>query len=225
MALNGQLPASDLAAIRGGRLRKDAAAAFNAMNDLAHKRYGRYIGIDDSYRPLGRPGDNARGIWDQWAAWERYKAGGNLAAEPGTSNHGWGTAIDVTKDGRRIIDAIGAAFGFSKAWSDAPGESWHILYQTGHFKPNLYPWLPLHVGVKGRQRVSKGLRVFGLTRRLQTCGYIKSRTALFTFEVERSVKKFQSKHHLAVDGVVGPVTWVAVKNSADWCAKHHRKEV
>src|SRR4051812_21580219 len=57
--------------------------------------------------------------------------GGNSAAEPGTSNHGWGTTVDfATEQMRRIIDKIGAKYGWAKSWSDAQNEWWHILWRA-----------------------------------------------------------------------------------------------
>jgi hypothetical protein len=59
---------------------------------------------------------------------------GNLAAKPGTSNHGWGLAVDVASHAMRsMVDAIGAKYGWAKAWSDAPSEWWHIKYEAGHY--------------------------------------------------------------------------------------------
>jgi hypothetical protein len=34
---------------------------------------------------------------------------------------------------RAFIDREGARFGWSKQWSDAPSEWWHVLYQAGHY--------------------------------------------------------------------------------------------
>jgi hypothetical protein len=67
--------------------------------------------------------------------WNLYQSGqGNLAAYPGTSNHGWGTAVDAdTPAMRDLIDEIGVKYGWSKSWSDAPTEWWHICYQAGHY--------------------------------------------------------------------------------------------
>ena len=129
---NGRLPASQLATIHGGaKLAKEAAGAFNAMDPEAVRRFGRHIGVRDAYRILGAPGDLARGRWSQWAAWERHQQGGNLAARPGTSNHGMGLALDLTPDGIWIVNQIGAKYGWAKRWSDAPTESWHFKYKPG----------------------------------------------------------------------------------------------
>ena len=128
MASNGALPQSDLAPIAGGRLRKDAAAGFNAMNQESRERYGVELhptGPLSSYRDL----DGQRQLYNAY-----LNGTGNLAAVPGTSNHGWGLAVDfATPQMRSIVDAIGARYGWSKSWSDAPSEWWHILYQSGHY--------------------------------------------------------------------------------------------
>lgn len=128
MASNGQLPSSDLAPIAGGQLIKAAAAGFNAMNVESRKRYGvelRPTGSMSSYRTYAQ----------QQYLWDLYQSGkGNLAAVPGTSNHGWGVAVDfATPQMRSIVDAIGAKYGWSKSWSDAPSEWWHIRYEAGHY--------------------------------------------------------------------------------------------
>ena len=125
MAANGKLPASALAPIAGGQLEHTAAAAWNAMNVEA-RRNGvelRPTGSRSSYRPYA----------DQQHFWNLYQAGkGNLAARPGSSNHGWGLAVDVATQGMRsMIDRIGRKYGWAKAWSDAPSEWWHLKYRAG----------------------------------------------------------------------------------------------
>lgn len=127
MSDNGQLPPSDLAPIAGGQLRKDCAAAWNTMNIEA-----RGLGLE--LRPTGSA-SSYRSIAQQRALYALYLSGrGALAARPGTSNHGWGTAVDLaTPDMRKMVDRIGAKYGWSKQWSDAKTEWWHILYQAGHW--------------------------------------------------------------------------------------------
>lgn len=128
MASNGKLPASDLAPIAQGQLRKDCAAAWNAMNVESRKNGLEIVptGSKSSYRTYAQ----------QQELYQMYLNGtGNLAAVPGTSNHGWGTAVDVaTQAMRSMIDKIGAKYGYSKSWSDAPSEWWHICFQAGHYK-------------------------------------------------------------------------------------------
>ena len=74
MANNGQLPASDLADIPGGRLRKDAAQAWLAMRAYIGKQKGVWIcptSIRTAYRPYA----------DQEYFWKLYQSGrGALAA-------------------------------------------------------------------------------------------------------------------------------------------------
>ena len=125
MIANGQLPADALAPIANGRLRRDAAAAWNAMNVHARK-YGIELlpnGSKSSYRTLAQ----------QHELYDMYLAGtGNLAAKPGTSNHGWGVAVDVgSLEMRAMIDRIGAPYGWAKKWSDAPTEWWHLRWNDG----------------------------------------------------------------------------------------------
>jgi hypothetical protein len=127
MSENGKLPASELAPIAQGQLRIDAAAAWNALNVESRRRGLELVptGSMSSYRTYSQ----------QVYLWEEYQAGrGALAAVPGTSNHGWGTAVD-TPDQRHwsMIEQIGAPYGYSKAWSDAPSEPWHVVYQPGHY--------------------------------------------------------------------------------------------
>jgi hypothetical protein len=127
MASNGRLPPSDLGPIAQGQLRKDAAAAWNAMNVEARRRGVELLpnGSKSSYRTYAQ----------QVELYALYKAGGNLAAVPGNSNHGWGLAVDVaTPAMRAMIDHIGPPFGWSKEWSDAPSEWWHLKYREGTYR-------------------------------------------------------------------------------------------
>lgn len=126
MASNGRLPASDLAPIPGGRLRKDAAAAWLRMRARIGKETGVWI-CPTSNRTAYRT------LPEQQYFWNLYTSGrGNLAARPGTSNHGLGTTVDVpTPAMRKAIDRFGAEYGWSKSWSDAPSEWWHLRYDPG----------------------------------------------------------------------------------------------
>jgi hypothetical protein len=124
---NGRLPASALAPIYQGQLKTEAAAGWNAMNVEARKRGLQLYptGSKSSYRTYEQ----------QVELYNAYLNGtGNLAAKPGTSNHGWGDAVDLaTQQMRTIVDQIGKQYGYSKSWSDAPTEWWHIVYQSGHY--------------------------------------------------------------------------------------------
>lgn len=132
MASNGRLPASALAPIPGGQLSKPAAAAWNAGPAKA------------GLRPLG-PNSSYRNYAGQVYYWNLWKSGrGNLAAVPGTSNHGLGIAVDLKEPWMRTwINQHGARYGWRKV--EAPGEWWHVNY-VGGFRPPADPYraLPRH---------------------------------------------------------------------------------
>jgi LAS superfamily LD-carboxypeptidase LdcB len=53
--------------------------------------------------------------------------GSSKTATPGTSNHGWAKAIDVSGDNvQKWINLNGDRFGFY--WGDARNEDWHFVY-------------------------------------------------------------------------------------------------
>jgi hypothetical protein len=214
MAANGYLPDSVLAPIFAsdgktvvGRLTKEAAAAWNAM--CAHARSQGLAtpipdGPESSYRTYAQQVQLK-------AYWTAQGNPGN-AATPGTSNHGWGLAVDsAPNDGvhhGEVVDQIGAPFGFSKAWSDAPWEPWHHKYKSGVWFPAVFTpdySYPKH---------SRGPMVLLFTQRLVKLGYLDRRWFHFTQGVETAVKKFQKDHHFTADGVVGPTTWAAIKRRA-----------
>jgi D-alanyl-D-alanine carboxypeptidase len=132
MATNGRLPDSDLAAIPGGRLRKDAAAAWLAMRAYIGKQKGVWI-CPTSFRTAYRP------YADQEYFWKLYQSGrGALAARPGTSNHGWGIAVDLpTPAMQAAVRECGHKFGWGirggRLSSDAPSEAWHCTWHPGNY--------------------------------------------------------------------------------------------
>lgn len=112
---NGRVPRSRTAALawcvdsRGNAqwLRADAAAALTRMNEAFRAVFGENIAVDMAYRSYE----------DQVAMREHY---GGVAARPGTSNHGWGTAFDTWE---------WAAYGFGSAryeWlvANGPAHGW-----------------------------------------------------------------------------------------------------
>ncbi|CAA9415120.1 MAG: D-alanyl-D-alanine carboxypeptidase [uncultured Quadrisphaera sp.] len=117
---NGKVPASALSPIGQGshRLWAPAAEAFERMHAAA-ARDGVEIGVTDSYRSYEAQVDLAerKGLYSQ----------GGLAAKPGTSDHGWGRALDLDLDGRAQawMRANGAQHGFVE---DTPREPWHWAF-------------------------------------------------------------------------------------------------
>lgn len=191
MPSNGKLRSSELASIPGGRLSKDAAAAWNAPGGPA----------DAGLRPTGSQ-SSYRNYAGQVYFWDLYQSGkGNLAAQPGTSNHGWGVAVDLAEPWMRDwIDQHGARFGWRK--TEALSEWWHVSYVGGVSFPVF----------ESLRRGSRGKRVVRYSRRLaylrQPGGprYLKRWYYKFKLPVAAAVMQFQRDQRLSVDGVIGPRT-------------------
>jgi len=126
---NGQLPESVLCHIAGterSKLRCDAAAQFERLNEAFKAEFGYDISITDSYR--------------SYAEQVSVKASkGYLAATPGTSNHGWGVALDlgsgISEYGSAQYEWMAehaGAFGWvNPDWAKPGGsklEPWHWEY-------------------------------------------------------------------------------------------------
>ena len=123
---NGTLSESSLCPLwsaSGERLRSDAARAFNAMSRYKDRTTGTAICVTDSYRSYR----------DQVTV---YRTRPGLAAVPGTSNHGWGRAVDLCGGAQsygsaayRWLKANAGRFGFTHpAWAEPGGgmeEPWH----------------------------------------------------------------------------------------------------
>lgn len=117
---NGKIPAEALHEVggTGHRLWAPAADALDALiADAA--RDGVTVGITDSYRSYEAQVDVAarKGLYSQ----------GGLAAVPGTSDHGWGMAVDLKLDdaAQSWMRANGGRYGFAE---DTPREPWHWAY-------------------------------------------------------------------------------------------------
>ena len=110
------------------KLQPSAAAAYEAMVQAA-KADGITWSITSSYRPYATQVKLAqeKGLYSQ----------GGLAAQPGKSNHGWGTALDLgggansrgTKQNDWLMANAGR-FGFSTI----PREPWHWEYNPPGFR-------------------------------------------------------------------------------------------
>ena len=140
--------------------------------------------------------------------WRRYwcarGACGN-AAVPGTSNHGWGEAVD-TNDGA-IVDRF-PQYGWAKRYSDAPWEPWHRRWAG--FGPVAYAdavgWAPVI------RRGSRGPAVYRAQTYLRyKTGFAWRRSTFFGPRTEQAVRKFQHSRGLKADGVIGPATWRALR--------------
>lgn len=145
---NGQLPAHATTRIPGNPdivLAKPAARAFQAMHaaaaDAGHHLWTSTV--TNSYRPLyeqerifmKRYYPSILGTrWWNGKRWRR-KSGVAAAAVPGTSNHGWGLALDFTRltdpATRWLIDHA-HTYGFS---AELQSEPWHWRYFAGDNLP------------------------------------------------------------------------------------------
>lgn len=115
---NGKIPADALDTIgQGGhRLYAPAAASWRNLVDAAAAD-GIEMSITDSYRSYDQQVDLVRrkGLYSQ----------GGLGATPGTSNHGWGLAVDADVTSPAALDWMRSnawRFGFVEA---VPREPWH----------------------------------------------------------------------------------------------------
>ena len=121
---NGTVPSNALSPVAGTnhRLWAPAARSFEALRDAAG-RDGVTIGVTDSYRTYESQVSLAerKGLYSQ----------GGLAAKPGTSDHGWGIAMDLSLDPRAQawMRANGKDYGFVE---DTPREPWHWGYHPTH---------------------------------------------------------------------------------------------
>jgi D-alanyl-D-alanine carboxypeptidase len=123
---NGRIPLAALCPLRangGHYLRADAAFALDRLTVAYTQRFGEVLCITDSYRSLA-------------AQVDVYARKPGLAAVPGTSNHGWGTAADLCGGIQQFESAqhhwmqvYAPLYGwFHPAWAQPGGskpEPWH----------------------------------------------------------------------------------------------------
>ncbi|WP_245865907.1 D-alanyl-D-alanine carboxypeptidase family protein [Prauserella marina] len=122
---NGLIPSAALCSMGRGShvLRCDAAQAFHAMSQAYAREFGTPLCATDSYRTFDLQVD-------------LYRRKPALAAIPGTSNHGWGLAVDLCGGAEsfgtrqyRWLWANGPAFGWvNPGWAREGGgreEPWH----------------------------------------------------------------------------------------------------
>jgi hypothetical protein len=118
---NGRIPMTALAhpvSAPRALFRPDAAAAFDQLNAAYRARFGTGISVTDSYR--------------DYPTQVRTKAAkGHLAATPGTSNHGWGMAMDIGINSAQYnwLRANAPRYGWDNPPWARPGgskeEKWH----------------------------------------------------------------------------------------------------
>lgn len=124
---NGLIPAAALCSLGGGNaLRCDAALAYRALSAAFAAAFRQPLCLGNSYRTYD-------------AQVQLYAAKPALAAVPGTSNHGWGLAVDLCGGASSFgtpeyawLSANAPAFGWVNPPWAAPGhgreEPWHWEY-------------------------------------------------------------------------------------------------
>lgn len=129
---NGRVPDGALSRVGDSTFLMEghAAAALGAMLQAANAD-GVQLSVGETYRDYA----------GQVAAYNDYKSGtGNLAADPGTSNHGLGLAVDlnITPENHAWLVQNAARFGFSNPFGTGYDalENWHWEYGQGGSAPN-----------------------------------------------------------------------------------------
>ena len=129
---NGKIPVDDLCPLWNGEdsLRADAAVAATSLNDAFRARFGTDLCVSDGYRSYA-----------EQVAVRSAKPG--LAAVPGSSQHGWGLAMDLcggiqTASGEAWdwLSVNGPIFGWENPdWARRGGsgayEPWHWEFVVG----------------------------------------------------------------------------------------------
>ena len=120
---NGRIPSTALSPIAGSSERLWAPAAERLTALMADARAsGVSIGVTDGYRDYDTQVSLAqtKGLYSQ----------GGLAAQPGTSQHGWGLAVDLRLDAtaQAWMRAHASEYGFVE---NVPREPWHWEFHPG----------------------------------------------------------------------------------------------
>jgi D-alanyl-D-alanine carboxypeptidase len=119
---NGLIPARYLCPLPqpGRALRADAALAFYNLNAAYKRRFGTQMCLTDSYRPL--------------AEQQRiYSQRPGMAAVPGHSNHGYGTAVDLCGG----VQSQGSA---QFSWLQANSKHYEWFHPSWAYSSPFEPW-------------------------------------------------------------------------------------
>jgi LAS superfamily LD-carboxypeptidase LdcB len=140
---NGEIPDAFLEKLdfSGIKLERHAARKLNQMNVEFKAKFGQNIQMNGGYRTFNTQNE----IFD-WPLFDIIGKGrklgtngGTAAAKPGTSQHGWGLAIDTSGMGDKgsakfdFLEQIGPKYGwFNPSWAKKLGaghEPWHREYK------------------------------------------------------------------------------------------------
>lgn len=214
MAINGRMTPAELEPIPGGQLAIPAARAWNAPGGPAEAGL-RPSAFENSYRDLATQ-------WDYWNLYQEHK--GNLAAYPGTSNHGLGVAIDCANawEQQWIYDH-GAKFGWRK--TEAFSEPWHFNF-VGGVGPFPAPFETLEEGDKGKRVLHYTKRLSYIRSESHPKGYLGRWYRKYKEPVRIAVRAFQHDFKLSVDGKIGKETAAKIETvfMAEWKRRHPKKK-
>jgi hypothetical protein len=240
---NGQLPNNVLEAcdIRRFVLEREAARSMRALIRKARREkiplsatgtYRTYAGQVKLFyqRYDNTPRKTRHEFWNGKNWWLKLNRNGKPvagAAVPGTSNHGWGLAIDFSE--RRMgferplsartlkwLASNGPKFGW---WNTVKSENWHwcwclgdgpmpiaVLEEEGHHPNPVAPAeMPvLRWGMAGEDVKTLQMKLNRVGANLLVDGKFGPRT-------DQAVRAFQEARKLIPNGVVGPETWAAFR--------------
>lgn len=217
MSENGKLRDDELApTLLGGRLRKDAA-------DSADRMFTRF-GLDGlGVLQAVSSADLYRTYAQQVEARARV---GNLAAVPGTSNHGWGKAADL-RNGMNQWGSVaqtwfennGEDFGWvTPGWADPTSseyqknEPWHKEFVASLDKrrgPKIRRPQAGEVGIGSEGPQVTRIQIL-LNQRLSGPNLIVD--GEFGLGTAVATARFQRQEGMAIVGAVGPVTLARLEN-------------
>ena len=110
------------------KMSPEAADAFVSMVDDMPEDIRKKISIGSSYRPLKTQCDIFDfDYYDQTKKRRKKGTSGTPVAMPGTSNHGWGRALDISpKVVQDWIRENGSKYGW--CWGEVKSEPWHFTF-------------------------------------------------------------------------------------------------
>jgi hypothetical protein len=175
---------------------------FTVLRDM--RSDGVAFNVNEGHRTMAR----------QWYFWNLYRSGrGNLAAFPspfaphirtGRIDH----AIDFRND--RDVFAWLQRKGL-KPRRTVVGESWHIEVPAEELRRYFRAHGDEPTIRRGSTDRTNIIRLQKLLRGLRYTTVVNGRYGIWT---RRAVRRFQKKHRLPVDGVVGPRTWAELRKAS-----------
>ena len=235
---NGELHKELLTPINGGRLERTAARAWLALvaaaaadgielkptssldtyRDLDHQTSVLLVRYTPTYNPIANTLEDTRTY--QGKRWWKRR-GVAAVASPGTSNHGWGLAVDVANtSGARLAWLLANAGRFGFSW-ESQKEPWHIRYVEGDAIPQavldfeagtatVSTVISTHPNLRsGDSGPAVAEMQAGMNR--HKCS-VKS-DGQFGPKAAAALIDFQYRHGLVTDGLCGPKTWAALERT------------